>query len=96
VPAFVVLYHRKVVSADIPALDPAVRRRIKAAIEAKLPLHPEEHAKPLAYTTARLWALRVGDWRVVFALRNRELWILRIGHRNEVYEHLSARVVPPA
>lgn len=88
---FVVLYHPKVVTDDIPKLDRTVRRRIRAAIEAKLVQHPEDHAKPLAYTTERLWSLRVGDWRVVFALREQEVWILKIGHRREVYEGLSQR-----
>ena len=93
-PGFVVLYHRKVVSDDIPALDPAVRRRIKSAIERKLVDRPEDHAKPLAYTTERLWTLRVGDWRVVFAMRATELWVLKIGHRGEVCRCLSTRKVP--
>ena len=79
------LYHPLVVSRDIPKLDPAVRRRIRAAIEAKLTDHPESSAKPLAHTTQRLWSLRVGDWRVIFALREEEIWILRIGHRRDVY-----------
>ncbi len=84
-PEFRILYHPLVRSRDIPRLDPPVRRRIKAAIESKLTEHPEEAAKPLAYTTRRLWSLRVGDWRVIFALRETEVWILRIGHRRDVY-----------
>jgi mRNA-degrading endonuclease RelE of RelBE toxin-antitoxin system len=52
-------------------------------IELKLPTRPEAAAKPLAHTTQRLWSLRVGDWRVVFALRDDEIWVLRIGHRRE-------------
>lgn len=95
-PEYAILYHRKVVSEDIPALDATVRRRIKAAIEGKIAVHPERHAKPLARTTERLWSLRVGDWRVVFAMREQELWVLRIGHRSEVYEHLAGRGVPPS
>jgi mRNA interferase RelE/StbE len=74
-----------VVSRDIPKLDPPVRRRIRAAIEAKLIDRPEAAAKPLAHTTQRLWSLRVGDWRVIFALREEEIWVLRIGHRRDVY-----------
>jgi mRNA interferase RelE/StbE len=79
------LYHPFVVAHDIPGLDPPVRRRIRAAIEAKLTDHPEATAKPLAHTTQRLWSLRVGDWRVIFALRGEEIRVLRIGHRREVY-----------
>jgi mRNA interferase RelE/StbE len=78
------LYHPLVVSRDIPKLDPPVRRRIRAAIEAKLIDRPEAAAKPLPHTTQRLWSLRVGDWRVIFALREEEIWVLRIGHRRDV------------
>lgn len=86
-------YHPKVVEDDIPRLDPPTRRRIQTAIETRLSTAPEEFAKPLAYTLAGTWSLRVGDWRVIFALRGEEVWILRIAHRREVYEHL-AREVP--
>lgn len=79
------LYHPLVVSRDIPKLDPSVRRRIRTAIEAKLVDRPEAAAKPLAHTTQSLWSLRVGDWRVIFALREDEIWILKIGRRRDVY-----------
>ena len=34
-----------------------------------------------------LYRLRVGDWRIVYAIRDRELVVIviRIGHRREVY-----------
>ncbi|MGC8917351.1 MAG: type II toxin-antitoxin system RelE family toxin [Thermoanaerobaculum sp.] len=79
-----VLFHPKVKSEDLPKLDPAVRHRVRVAIETKLAVHPEAHAKPLGYTLAGLWCLRVGDWRVIFALRPEEVWVLRVGHRREV------------
>lgn len=79
------LYHPLVVSRDIPRLDNPVKNRVRRAIESRLTEHPEAHAKPLAHTTHRLWSFRVGDWRVIFALRDDELWILKIGHRSEVY-----------
>lgn len=88
------LYHPQVLSRDVPRLDPQVRRRVRAAIERKLTKYPEAAAKPLAHTTQRLWALRVGDWRVIFALREEEIWILKIGHRRDVYENRSYRQVP--
>lgn len=84
-PEYRILYHPLVRSRDIPRLDPPVCRQIRTAIERKLTVRPEEVAKPLAHTTRRLWSLRVGDWRVIFALRESEVWILRIGHRRDVY-----------
>jgi len=86
VPSYRLLYHPDVIARDIPRLDAPVRRRVRAAIESKLKDHPEAHAKPLAHTTQRLWSLRVGDWRVIFALRSDELWILKLGHRRDAYE----------
>ena len=87
--SYTFLYHPKVVRDDLPRLDRAVRERVREAIEGKLSDRPEEHAKPLAYTAQGLWSLRVGSWRVVFALRGEELWILKIGHRRDVYEDLQ-------
>ena len=84
--SYPLLYHPSVLSGDIRRLDPPMRRRIRKAIERKLIRNPEASAKPLAHTTQRLWSLRVGDWRVIFALREMEVWILKIGHRSEVYE----------
>lgn len=91
---FALRYHPKVVSEDIPKLDPPTRKRIRAAIERKLTTHPEQFAKPLAYTRSGLWSLRAGPWRVVFTMHQDELWILRIGHRSEVYKELGTRTPP--
>ena len=86
-------YHPKVVKDDIPRLDGDARRRVRAAIESKLTHQPEQFAKPLAYTLAGTWSLRVGPWRVIFALRDRDVWILKIGHRSEVFQS-SDREIP--
>ena len=93
-PEYRLLYHPLVVSRDIPRLDPPTRKRIQTAIERKLTDHPETYAKPLSHTTQRLWALRVGDWRVIFALRDDEIWILKIGHRRDVYTERAYREPP--
>ena len=92
---FQILYHSEVVRRDIPSLDPPVRQRIKAAIEQRLTTHPEDFAKPLAYNKAGLWSFRAGPWRVIFALRGEELWVLRIGHRSMVYDALDREVPDP-
>ena len=88
------LYHPLVLSRDIPRLDPPTKKRLRIAIERKLTKHPEATAKPLAHTTQRLWSLRVGDWRVIFTLREKEVWILKIGHRRDVYSERAYREPP--
>jgi mRNA interferase RelE/StbE len=87
-----ILYHPEVIRKDIPALDPPVRKRIKIAIEQRLVSHPEDFAKPLAYNKAGLWSLRVGSWRIIFSLKGDEVWVLRIGHRSEVYDALEREI----
>jgi mRNA-degrading endonuclease RelE of RelBE toxin-antitoxin system len=94
VSAYRLLYHPLVLSRDIPRLDPPMRKRIRVAIERKLTKHPEASAKPLAHTVQHLWSLRVGDWRVIFALREKEAWILKIGHRRDVYSERAHREPP--
>ena len=93
-PSYRLLYHPLVLSRDIPRLDPPTQKRIRVTIERKLTKHPEASAKPLAHTTQRLWSLRVGDWRVIFALREDEVWILKIGHRSDVHKERSNREPP--
>lgn len=93
---FQLLYHRAVIEDDVPRLDAATRRRVRRAIEHKLTSEPEAFGKPLAYTRSGLWSLRVGPWRVIYALRQDEVWVLRIGHRREVYRQLEARSPPAA
>lgn len=82
-------YHPLVRQEDIPNLDGSQRKRIKSAIEKKLATAPEQFGKPLAYTLAGLWSLRVGDWRVIFGLRDDEVLVLKIGHRKDVYEQID-------
>lgn len=89
--SFPLWYHPDVVDRDIPALDVAARRRVRAAIESRLTEHPEEFGKPLRSTLKGLWSLRVGDWRVVYRMAQAEVHVLRIGHRREVYDDDALR-----
>lgn len=70
----------------IDALDPVARRRILLAIGA-LAADPRTATNVTTMKGSDLYRLRVGDWRVVYALRDDVLMVLvvRIGHRREVY-----------
>jgi mRNA interferase RelE/StbE len=68
-------------------LDPQVVQRIKAAANA-LCTDPRPHgAKALAGQHGWL-RIRVGDYRIVYEVRDSELVVLviQIGHRSQVYE----------
>jgi len=70
---------------QIEALDTPIRRRIQTAL-LRLAVAPRDSAGVKAMTDGH-YRLRVGDWRVVYALRDEELvvLVLRVGHRREVY-----------
>lgn len=43
---------------------------------------------PLVGNFAGLWKLRIGDYRVIYTIKNEELivLVLKIGHRKNIYE----------
>ncbi|MDI6774895.1 MAG: type II toxin-antitoxin system RelE/ParE family toxin [Verrucomicrobiota bacterium] len=59
-----------------------VIRKLDALEENPRPFGVEKLAGP-----EDLYRVRVGDWRIVYAIRDRELVVIviRIGHRREVY-----------
>jgi mRNA interferase RelE/StbE len=61
-------------------------RRIKKAIETRLPHAPDLAGKPLKGTLKGLWRLRTGDYRIIYRIEPRQVFILRIGNRKDVYE----------
>ena len=72
----------------IKKLDPAVRRRMLAALR-KLRAGPER-GKPLQLALkVRSW--RTGDYRIVYrVIESRiEILVVAVGHRRDVYERLK-------
>jgi len=80
---FPVIFHPEV-KDDAAALSKTMRERIKNAIETRLTTDPSRYGKPLRGTLAGYWKLRVGDWRVVYAIRNNEVVVFAIKHRSRV------------
>jgi mRNA interferase RelE/StbE len=82
-----ILYVESAVS-DIQELDGSVRKIIKKAIEEKLGTDPLKYGLPLRRTLKKFFKLRVGDYRVIYQIEQKEVTILvvKIGHRREVYD----------
>ncbi len=76
----------------IRRLDPAIRRRVLAAVE-KLAAEPE-HGKALQLTLKGLRSWRTGDFRIVYRVveSRLEILVVALGHRREVYERLRERL----
>jgi mRNA interferase RelE/StbE len=84
---FIIEYLPKVVSKDIPSLPKTVRNQIKKVIETRLTVDPIGFGKPLRYSLKGARRLRVGDYRIVYQVKNNKVIISAIKHRKEVYEN---------
>ena len=74
----------------IKKLDPRVKVRVRAALEA---LREDPHrGKPLHLTLKGLYSWRTGDWRIVYRIEAQriEILIVTIGHRREVYDRVRS------
>lgn len=76
---------------DLPKIPAEARRRIGKLIEARLGTEPARFGAPLGGSLRGYWKLRVGDYRVVFKIAERDVWILGVLHRRDVYERASRR-----
>ncbi len=71
---------------DIRALPGSVAERVRRGLE-RLAESPRL-GKPLHGGLVPFWSYRVGDYRVVYEIRDEELIVLvvMLGHRREIYE----------
>ena len=81
--AFKVVF-KSSVARDLTRIDPSEVRRILDEIEKELSQAPDSHPV-LKGTFAGLRRFRIGDYRVVYAIMDEEVVVLRIGHRKDVY-----------
>jgi mRNA interferase RelE/StbE len=74
---------------ELGKLDRQVARRIVSAIDALREQPRPPGARPLVGYPG-LWRIRIGDYRVVYAIKDAELvvLVLRIAHRSGVYRKL--------
>ena len=79
-------------TVDLPKLDSSVQRRIKKKID-QIRSDPHRSGKPLGGELVGLYKVRVGKFRIVYQVRERELLILiiAIAHQEEIYDLASTR-----
>ncbi|MEX0877997.1 MAG: type II toxin-antitoxin system RelE/ParE family toxin [Candidatus Spechtbacterales bacterium] len=88
---FSIEYHPLVISEDIPKLSKIWQKRIKESIETKLSTRPEIFGQPLRQNLKGYRKLRVGDYRIIFKVNGRNIYILLIEHRSVVYREIQRR-----
>ena len=72
---------------DLEALDNKTRDRIIAKVES-ITENPIDYVKHL--TGVPLYSLRVGDYRVIMDIKNKQMliFVIEIGHRKKIYKQL--------
>ncbi len=83
---YIIEYLSKVVLKDIPALSKPEALKVKRAIEERLAVDPVGFGKPLRYSLKGSRRLRVGDYRVIYCIKDNKVIISAIKHSKEVYE----------
>jgi mRNA interferase RelE/StbE len=88
--SYIVKYH-KTVKEDLNKLDKFSRSRIRKAIESRLLIDPIGYGQPLKGTLKDFRKLRIGDYRVVYKVVRKEIIILGIRHRRDIYDVMLSR-----
>ena len=88
---YILKYHPSFKTEDIHKLAKRIAARIREVIDTRLLTAPQEYGEPLRRTLKGYWKLRVGDCRVVFRVQGKDILILGIIHRKEVYQVIEKK-----
>ncbi len=88
---YILRYHPAVRDEDLQEIPRNIQSRLARAIEARLTSEPTRYGAPLKGMLRPYWKLRVGDYRIVYRIVGREVWILAVLHRQEVYDAITGR-----
>jgi mRNA interferase RelE/StbE len=84
-------YHLKVKNEDIPRLTSNIAVRIENAIRNRLMVNPVKYGFYLRESLKGYRKLRVGDWRIIYRIVDKEIRIIAIGNRKDVYKFANFR-----
>ena len=84
-------YHPKVKNEDIPRLSSDIAVRIENAIKNRLLINPIKYGYFLRGSLRGYRKLRVGDWRIIYRIVGKEIRIIAIGNRKDVYKFANIR-----
>ncbi len=79
--------YKKSIKKDLKKISKENQTLIRRAIEDKLMVDPVKFGAPLQRNLKGLKKLRVGNFRVVYELKRKQVivHVIKIGHRKEVY-----------
>jgi mRNA interferase RelE/StbE len=88
-------YHPKVKNEDIPRLSSNIAVRIENAIRNRLMVNPVKYGFYLRGSLKGYRKLRAGDWRIIYRIVDKEIRIIAIGNRKDVYKFAPTCYSPP-
>lgn len=85
---YTIVYTTNVVKKEIPLIPSPYRETIKKKIGSKLSSDPYKNGSPLSGNLKGHWKMRVGDYRVIYKIKEKEVEVLiiTIDVRGNVYE----------
>ena len=83
---FKLVYTRRAVK-DIGKLDKQIYKRIKESLE-RYSQDPFAHADFLTDSRIGSYRFRIGNYRVIFDIKEDQIIILRVGHRGRIYRNI--------
>ena len=90
--AYAIIYHPDIPKEDLPKIPQNMQEAIRRAIETRLIPDPYLLGEPLRHSLKGHRKLRVGDYRIIYRVHAKEIIILKIGHRKEVYSEIFSRL----
>ena len=86
-----ILYHSDV-KDDLAKIPRNIKDRICKAIELRLMVDPLHYGDFLKKSLSGYCKMRVGDFRVIYRLKENNIIVVKIGHRKEVYKNVFSRI----
>ena len=83
--AFDVVFSERA-AKEFRKLDKQIQKRIISKLKKYAQEENLSEAKRLTNPVLGTWRYRVGDWRIVFDLNGKELQVLKVAKRRDVYE----------
>lgn len=81
-----IVLEESVIHKDLPKLSHPIKLRVFQEIKDKLSEHPLIFGKPLRNILKNKRSLRIGDYRVLYAVEKDIVYIANIRHRKDVYD----------
>jgi len=85
-----------VLEKDFKGIDKSDQKRIVRTIRSKLTTKPKEFGEPLSGSFAGLWKLRMGRYRIIYEIEEKNVlvYVIIVGFRRnaEVYKKLISRL----